>query len=61
MSASRPCHLQEPGGARRAGRHRRAGGGARPAAGRAGENRVSQLNGCAFCLRMHTRDALAKH
>lgn len=22
--------------------------------------RVSQLNGCAFCLRMHTRDALAK-
>lgn len=21
--------------------------------------RVSQLNGCAFCLRMHTRDALA--
>ena len=22
--------------------------------------RVSQINGCAFCLRMHTRDALAK-
>lgn len=22
--------------------------------------RVSQLNGCAFCLRMHSRDALAK-
>ncbi|MCW4351993.1 carboxymuconolactone decarboxylase family protein [Hoyosella sp. YIM 151337] len=22
--------------------------------------RVSQLNGCAFCLRMHTRDALEK-
>ncbi|MGV9865905.1 carboxymuconolactone decarboxylase family protein [Rhodococcus koreensis] len=22
--------------------------------------RVSQLNGCAFCLRMHTRDSLAK-
>lgn len=22
--------------------------------------RVSQLNGCAFCLRMHTRDAVAK-
>ncbi|MGY4783035.1 carboxymuconolactone decarboxylase family protein [Rhodococcus opacus] len=22
--------------------------------------RVSQLNGCAFCLRLHTRDALAK-
>jgi AhpD family alkylhydroperoxidase len=22
--------------------------------------RVSQLNGCAFCLRMHTREALAK-
>ncbi len=22
--------------------------------------RVSQLNGCAFCLRMHTRDAIAK-
>ena len=22
--------------------------------------RVSQVNGCAFCLRMHTRDALAK-
>ncbi len=22
--------------------------------------RTSQLNGCAFCLRMHTRDALAK-
>lgn len=22
--------------------------------------RISQLNGCAFCLRMHTRDALAK-
>ncbi|MGV0837620.1 carboxymuconolactone decarboxylase family protein [Mycolicibacterium thermoresistibile] len=22
--------------------------------------RVSQLNGCAFCLRMHTRDALTK-
>lgn len=22
--------------------------------------RVSQLNGCAFCLRMHTRDALKK-
>lgn len=22
--------------------------------------RASQLNGCAFCLRMHTRDALAK-
>lgn len=22
--------------------------------------RVSQLNGCAFCLRMHTQDALAK-
>ena len=22
--------------------------------------RVSQLNGCAFCLRMHTRDALDK-
>lgn len=22
--------------------------------------RVSQLNGCAFCLRMHTRDALAR-
>ncbi|MFD6134349.1 carboxymuconolactone decarboxylase family protein [Isoptericola sp. NPDC060257] len=22
--------------------------------------RVSQLNGCAFCLRMHTRDALAQ-
>lgn len=22
--------------------------------------RVSQLNGCAFCLRFHTRDALAK-
>ncbi|MFZ4843985.1 carboxymuconolactone decarboxylase family protein [Mycetocola saprophilus] len=21
--------------------------------------RVSQLNGCAFCLRMHTRDAIA--
>jgi AhpD family alkylhydroperoxidase len=25
-----------------------------------GKIRVSQLNGCAFCLRMHTRDALAK-
>jgi AhpD family alkylhydroperoxidase len=22
--------------------------------------RVSQINGCAFCLRMHTRDAVAK-
>ena len=22
--------------------------------------RISQLNGCAFCLRMHTRDAVAK-
>jgi AhpD family alkylhydroperoxidase len=22
--------------------------------------RVSQINGCAFCLRMHTRDAIAK-
>ena len=22
--------------------------------------RVSQMNGCAFCLRLHTRDALAK-
>jgi AhpD family alkylhydroperoxidase len=22
--------------------------------------RVSQINGCAYCLRMHTRDALAK-
>lgn len=22
--------------------------------------RVSQLNGCAFCLRMHTRDAIAR-
>ncbi|MCK8615818.1 carboxymuconolactone decarboxylase family protein [Gordonia sp. C13] len=22
--------------------------------------RVSQLNGCAFCLRMHTRDAISK-
>jgi AhpD family alkylhydroperoxidase len=22
--------------------------------------RISQLNGCAFCLRMHTRDALAE-
>ncbi|TCN48154.1 AhpD family alkylhydroperoxidase [Rhodococcus sp. SMB37] len=22
--------------------------------------RISQINGCAFCLRMHTRDALAK-
>ena len=22
--------------------------------------RVSQLNGCAFCLRSHTRDAIAK-
>ncbi|GGS83360.1 MULTISPECIES: carboxymuconolactone decarboxylase family protein [Streptomyces] len=22
--------------------------------------RISQVNGCAFCLRMHTRDALAK-
>jgi AhpD family alkylhydroperoxidase len=22
--------------------------------------RVSQINGCAFCLRLHTRDALAK-
>lgn len=22
--------------------------------------RVSQINGCAFCLRMHTRDALSK-
>lgn len=22
--------------------------------------RISQLNGCAFCLRMHTRDSLAK-
>jgi AhpD family alkylhydroperoxidase len=22
--------------------------------------RISQLNGCAFCLRMHTRDAIAK-
>ncbi len=22
--------------------------------------RVSQINGCSFCLRMHTRDALAK-
>ncbi|MGA4508130.1 carboxymuconolactone decarboxylase family protein [Propionibacteriaceae bacterium G1746] len=22
--------------------------------------RVSQLNGCAFCLRMHTRDSIAK-
>jgi AhpD family alkylhydroperoxidase len=22
--------------------------------------RVSQLNGCAFCLRLHTRDAIAK-
>ncbi|MGJ0203605.1 carboxymuconolactone decarboxylase family protein [Leucobacter sp. gxy201] len=22
--------------------------------------RVSQMNGCAFCLRMHTRDAIAK-
>ena len=22
--------------------------------------RISQINGCAFCLRMHTRDAIAK-
>ncbi len=34
--------------------------GLEPALGDLVKIRVSQLNGCAFCLRMHTRDAIAK-
>jgi AhpD family alkylhydroperoxidase len=36
-----------------------AGAGLDPKLGELVKLRVSQINGCAFCLRMHTRDALA--
>ncbi|MFL6097001.1 MAG: carboxymuconolactone decarboxylase family protein, partial [Blastococcus sp.] len=55
-----PGELPQSGGAGQGGRHRHADAGPDPLLAELVKIRISQLNGCAFCLRMHTRDALAK-
>src|SRR2546423_3556428 len=53
-------HLRQGDGAPRPRRHEGTGpGGVRPPAARAVRIRASQLNGCAYCIDMHTKDARA--